>query len=386
MKGLNKNVAKLISSASIQQAEIVRSLKEKGMSVVDFTWGEPYFRTHRDIIARASSALKTGKTKYTLSRGILKLRQLISQYQREENNLNYNAEDEILITPGAKQAIFYALAGVINYGDEVIVPEPYWLSYKDIVTFTGGRLVGVKSSIANRFVPKISDLTKAVTSKTKAILLNTPVNPSGIVWRQEEIEPLCRLVLKKDLYIISDEIYDQLIFNGSRHISPLFFRGMKKRGILINGFSKTFAMTGWRLGYLCADRRLMEKIEKIHQHLATCSPEFIQLAAIVALKRKDKIYSPYVGYYQKVRDILYDAISKSRSLRALKPEGAFYMLVDISKFAADSISASNLLLKNYGLAVTPGIYYGNSAAKTVRLSFALPWRDIIKAAKTLRQI
>lgn len=386
MKSISEKMAGLEASASIQQGEMIKRLKAEGRQVIDLTWGEPCFVTDSSVINTSRRALESGRTKYSLSRGLLELRELIAERQYIENGLIYNPEKEIIITPGAKQAIFYALASIINPGDEIIVPEPYWLSYRDIISLLGGKLIGVKSRFEDRFIPDIEDIGKLITQKTKAVLLNTPVNPTGIVWDKKDLIKLCEIILTNDLYLISDEIYDRIVFDGKKHISPLGFPGMKERGILVNGFSKTYAMTGWRIGYLCASSELTGHIIKIHQHLATCSPEFVQLAAIEALRRNQDIYIPYVKYYQKARDILFEAISKSPSLKAVRPEGTFYMLVDISKISGDCEEAALWLLEKQGIATTPGSAYGGSASKTVRLSFAIPENEIHMAAETIRRI
>jgi len=373
-------------SASIGIAEKVKELKNKGIEIIDLSWGEPYFDTPYIIKESAKNALDNNFTHYTNSRGIIELRETISEKLKRKNNILYDPNTEILVTPGAKQAIFYAIYALIENNDEILIPEPYWLSYRDIVKLAGGKVVPVETKEENYFKPRYEDIKSKISERTKAIIINSPNNPTGMVLDKNNLNDVAEIAKEYDLFVISDEIYEKIMFDGRRHYSIASFPGMKERTITINGFSKAFAMTGWRLGYLAADKELMDYIVKVHQHIATCASSFAQKAAIPALEKGMEEVSQMTKEYEKRRDIIFEGINSIHKLSCLKPEGTFYAFVNIRKFGMNSIEASEYLLKKAKVATVPGVAYGNSGEGYLRISFAIPEKELVEAIKRLKEI
>jgi aspartate/methionine/tyrosine aminotransferase len=366
--------------------ELVNKLRRDGKSVIDLSWGEPRFETYRGIKNSAVQALEEDKTHYTNSRGIPELREAISRKLKQMNNLDYNPEKEIIVTPGAKQAIFYAISSLIEKGDEVILFEPYWLSYRDIVKIAEGKAVEVRSTVENKFKPTYDDIIEKITDKSKAIVINTPSNPTGMVWEKRDLEMIKDIAIEHNLIVIADEVYEDIIFDGRKHFSIASFPGMRDRTISVYSFSKSFVMTGWRIGYMAGPAEIMEHIIKVHQHTATCANSISQHAALYALENERENVISLREKLQRCRDIIFEGIQANDKLFTLKPEGAFYSWVDITKLGMDSKTASEHLLKNFGLATVPGTAYGSSGEGYIRLSFALPEEEIAKAAEILQKL
>jgi len=383
---VSEKVKSLEPSASISIAEKIKEMKKQGADIIDLSWGEPYFNTPYIIKESAKNALDNNFTHYTNSRGIIELRERISEKLQRENNILYDPNTEILVTPGAKQAIFYAVYALIENNDEILIPEPYWLSYRDIVKLAGGKVVPIETTEEDNFKPSYEDIKSKISERTKAIIINSPNNPTGMVLDKNNLNDITEIAKGHDLFVISDEIYEKIIFDGRKHYSIASFPEMKERTITINGFSKAFAMTGWRLGYLATGKELMDYIVKIHQHTATCANSFVQKAAIPALEKGRKEVSQMAKEYQKRRNIVFDGINSVDKLSCLKPEGTFYAFVNIKKFGMNSIEASGYLLERTKVATVPGIAYGNSGEGYLRISFAIPEKDLVEAIKRLQKI
>lgn len=311
--------------------------------------------------------------------------EFISGIECSMEGMTYKSETEILVTPGAKQAMFYAVYTLIEDGAEVLIPEPYWLSYRDIVKLAAGKVVPIETKEVNNFKPSYEELAGEISDRTKAIIINSPNNPTGMVLDKPNLEDIAKIAKERDLIVISDEIYEKIIFDGKKHYSIASFPEMKEGTITINGFSKAFAMTGWRLGYLATSKELMEHIIKVHQHIATCANSFVQEAAISAFENCMEEVRQMTKEYEKRRDIVFAGINSVAKLSCLKPEGTFYAFVNIKKLGMNSLEASEYLLEKANISTVPGIEYGQSGEGYVRISFGLPEKDLIEAMERLQK-
>ncbi len=369
----------VLPSASIAIAEQTRRLQKQGISIVDLSWGEPDFPTPPHVIEAAQRALGEGKTKYTPSGGIPELRQAIAQHLEAHGLPSYSWDKEILVTPGGKQAILYAMLTFLDPGDEVIVPEPCWLSYGDCAALAGGRCVTVPSTQEEGFKPSLAAIERALTDRTRLLVINNPCNPSGALWSPQELEALAQLCVRRNLLVVSDDIYDRIVFDSQPVRSISTFPGMRERTLNVNSLSKTYAMTGLRLGWVAAPQELMQHLSKVHQHSATCATSTSQWAAIAALQGPQDALRKMVGEYQQRRDYLCTALSSSPVVGCFRPSGAFYVLMDVRRTGLSSQRAAEFLLEHARVSTIPGNAYGNSAEGYVRLSFAVPMSGLKEA-------
>jgi aspartate aminotransferase len=373
---LSKRVLNLKESGTLKAMIKAKELQAKGIKVIQLDVGEPDFPTPINIIKAAEKAMEEGFTHYTPSLGIPELREAIANKLREENKIDVS-KDNIIITPGSKQAIFYAVMALIDEEDEVIIPTPAWSSYMEIVTLAGGKVKEVPTN--NDFSLNIEKIKEVITERTKLIIINSPNNPTGHVMDIKEIRELCELVLDSNLFVLSDEIYEKLIYEG-QHISIASLPNMEERTITINGFSKTYAMTGWRLGYVVAPKNLISAMNKIQQHTATCATSFAQIAAIEALKPHTPIM-PMIEEFKRRRNYICKALEKL-SFKFVKPKGAFYVFPEIPIDNMNSNEFCDLLLEKYGVSVTPGTAFGNYN-KHIRISYANSMENIEEAMKRI---
>lgn len=376
----------LVPSASISVAEKVKEMKGQGHDIVDLSWGEPDFDTPQNIVFAAKRAMDEGCTRYTNSRGIPELRNAIGRKLRRENGVDYLPETEIIATPGVKQGIVYALLAFIDPGDEVLVPEPCWLSYKDCIAIAGGKFVPVPSTERNHFRVTGSDIAERLTSKTKMIIINNPTNPTGTVWHREDLGMIAQVAVDRDLLVVSDEIYEKIVFDGLEVVSIASLPGMRERTIVVNGFSKFYAMTGWRIGYLAAPEELVSQIIKIHQHSATCASSISQYAAVEALEGAQEMPYGFVAEYQKRRDLVFEGFNSVSRLSCIKPQGTFYTFLNIQKTGMSSMKAAEFLLGKARVASVPGTAYGDCGEGYLRISFATSLDNIERAVTMLRSI
>jgi aspartate aminotransferase len=373
---LSKRVLNLKESGTLKAMIKAKELQAKGMKVIQLDVGEPDFPTPINIIKAAEKAMEEGFTHYTPSLGIPELREAIANKLREENKIDVS-KDNIIVTPGSKQAIFYAVMALIDEGDEVIIPTPAWSSYMEIVTLAGGKVKEVPTN--NDFSLNIEKIKEVITKRTKLIIINSPNNPTGHVMDIKEIKALCDIVLDSNLFVLSDEIYEKLVYEG-KHISIASLPNMEERTITINGFSKTYAMTGWRLGYAVAPKNIISAMNKIQQHTATCVTSFAQIAAIEALKPHTPI-APMIEEFKRRRDYICKALEKL-SFKFVKPKGAFYVFPEIPIDNMNSNEFCDILLEKYGVSVTPGTAFGNYD-KHIRISYANSIENIEEAMKRI---
>ena len=344
--------------------------------------GEPDFDTPWKIREEGIYSLERGRTFYTSNSGLVELRQAICDYSRRKYNLDYN-EKECLVTIGGSEAIDIAFRAILNPGDEVIVVQPCFVSYAPCVILAGGTPVYLNLSVENGFKLTVEELEMAVTDKTKAIIMAYPNNPTGAIMTKEELEPIADFIKEKDLVVLSDESYSELTY-GCDHTSIASFPGMKERSIVINGFSKAFAMTGWRLGYALGPEEVMEQMTKIHQFAIMAAPTTSQYAAIQAMTDCDKEVEEMKESYNQRRRYLIKAFERM-GLECFEAKGAFYMFPSIKEFGLTSEEFATRLLEEEELAVVPGSAFGECGEGFIRISYAYSINELKEALSRIER-
>ena len=375
-KPLSSRTQNIAASLTVAVDTLAKKLIAEGKDMVSLGAGEPDFPTPAPICEAARRAIDQGKTRYTAPTGILELREKVCKKLLEENGLNFTP-DQITVTSGAKHAVFNSLTALINPGDEVIIPAPYWVTYPELVKWLGGVPVFVQGTRENRFKITAEQLQKACSSKTKAILMNNPCNPTGTVYSRSELEALAGVIVQNDIYCISDEVYEYFVYDGE-FTSIGSIDGMQERTIIINGFSKSFCMTGWRVGYDASPLPIAKIIGKI-QGQATHHPSNIaQYAAIGALDMGKGESLKMRETFRKRRDFMVQGIGESLQQEIAAPEGAFYLFAPVSTVfgkrkpngtvVKDSLELCQYILESQGLAIVPGAAFGDDSC--VRFSYA----------------
>ncbi len=369
-----------------------KEMKQKGIDVVGFGAGEPDFDTPEHIRKAAKDALDLGKTRYTPAAGMPELRQAICDKLKRDNGLDY-VPQQIVVSNGAKHSLFNSFQALLEEGDEVIVPGPYWVSYPEIVRMAGGVPVIVEGTEANNFKPTIDDFRAAVTDKTRAVVINSPNNPNGFVFTREELQAIGDLAIEKDLSIVSDEIYEFLVYDGAEHISIASLSPeIKERTIVINGMSKAYAMTGWRIGYTASPLNAAKAMTNFQSHSTSCPNSIAQYAALTALSGPDDQLKSMVAEFDRRRRRIVELINEIPGLSCKPPKGAFYVMMNISGLfgkryngapIVDSMSFTQLLLDNSHVAVVPGAGFGADAY--VRLSYATSMENIEKGLARIKE-
>ncbi len=343
--------------------------------------GEPDFDTPWRVREEGIYSLEKGRTFYTANAGLIELRTEISKYLEKKIHVSYDPAKEIVVTVGGSEGIDLALRAMLNPGDEVIIPEPCFVSYIPCALMADGVAVTIPLKEENQFRLTKEELLAAVTDKTKVLVLSYPNNPTGAVMTKEDLEAIRDVVVEKDLFVISDEIYSELIYNGE-HISIASLEGMRERTIVINGFSKAFAMTGWRMGYAVGPRLIMEQITKIHQFAIMCAPTTGQYAAIEALKNCEEDVQLMRESYNQRRKFLLNEFEKI-GMKCFEPLGAFYAFPNITAFGLTSDEFANRLLKEEKVAVVPGTAFGDSGEGFLRVSYAYSIEELRNAMERI---
>lgn len=330
--------------------------------------GEPDFDTPWHIRDEGIYAFERGKTFYTSNAGLKDLRLEISKYLQRSQNVTYDSDCEILVTVGGSEAIDIGLRAVINLGDEVIIPQPSYVSYEPCAILAGAKpvILELRAEDEFRLTPEL--LLSKITEKTKILILPFPNNPTGAIMEREDLEKIAKILIEKDILVMSDEIYSELTYSG-KHVSITSIKGMKERTILINGFSKAYAMTGWRLGYACGPKEIIKQMTKIHQYAIMCAPTTSQYAAIEALKNGDEDVLKMRQAYNMRRRFLMDAFRKM-NLKCFEPFGAFYVFPCIKEFGMTSEEFATRFLKEEKVAVVPGTAFGDCGEGFLRISYA----------------
>lgn len=349
--------------------------------VISLGVGEPDFDTPWHIREAGIQALQSGKTFYTSNAGLQELRAAISSYTKRKTGLTYNPENQIIVTVGGSEAIDLALRALLNAGDEVIYLEPGFVSYYPCIKLADGVPVPIRLTEENRFRLKPEQLEAAVTPKSKVLILSYPNNPTGAVMEKEDLEALLPVIQKHNLIVISDEIYGELTY-GVKHCSIAGLPGMEQRTIIINGFSKSFAMTGWRLGYALGNHEIIEQMVKIHQFAVMCAPTISQYAAIEAMEQGDGDIEAMRESYDQRRKFLYHELQRL-GLPCFEPQGAFYMFPNIREFGLSSGEFALKLLKEEKVAVVPGDSFGECGEGFVRISYAASLQNLKEAVNRI---
>jgi aspartate aminotransferase len=352
-----------------------KAMKAEGIDVCSFAAGEPDFDTPDHIKAACMAALDAGFTKYTPSSGIPELRQAISEKFKNDNQLEYKP-GQIVVSNGAKHSCLNAILACVADGDEVIIPAPYWLSYPEMVRLAGGEPVIVQTKEENGWKMTADEFQDAMTPRTKMVILNSPGNPTGAVYTKEELEAIGEVAMGEDILILSDEIYEKLVYDDVKHVS---IAGISKElydlTITVNGFSKSYAMTGWRLGYLGAPEGIAKAVDAIQSHSTSGCTSFAQKGALAALKGDQTPVEDMRQEFDIRRQYMADRLAKISKVSVVLPKGAFYVLANISQFGLNSTNFADRLLSKHHVAIVPGVAFGDD--RTVRFSYATSL-DIIK--------
>ncbi|MEA1907163.1 MAG: pyridoxal phosphate-dependent aminotransferase [Euryarchaeota archaeon] len=363
-------------SATLAIAKLASEIAQEGKDVITLSLGEPDFTTPKHICKSAMQSLRRGDTHYTPSAGIPELIEAVAKKLHTDNGIDVTP-DQILVTPGAKQAVFVAIQAVLDEGDEAILLDPAWVSYDACIKYAGARTVWAPTN--RDFMPP--DLGEHITDKTKLIIINSPGNPTGAVFNRKYLKNIADLAIDNDIMVLSDEIYEKIIY-GKTHFSIGSFDGMPDRVITINGFSKAYAMTGWRLGYMAAPADITGAALKLQSHSVSHATSFVQHAGITALCSDQSSVDEMITEFRARRDILVDGLT-SIGFNCGKPDGAFYVFLDVSEYGGGDTVAEQLLKEAY-IAVTPGSAFGPGSANYVRISYAASRGRIYDALDRIR--
>ncbi len=381
-------------SATLEIAAKAKAMNERGVNVISFSAGEPDFDTPKRIKEAAKKAIDLGFTKYTDSSGIKELKAAIRQKFLRENNLHYD-EANIAVTPGAKYAIYALLQSIVSPGDEVVIPVPYWVSYVSMVKLSRGVPVFCRPKEEFGFRLTLEDLKPAITDKTRAVVINTPNNPTGAVYRVHDLEEIVNYLAERDIYVISDEIYERLTYDTNTHVSAasVVNEKLRRNVIVVNGFSKSYSMTGWRIGYAAGPRDVMDRAKHFLDHTTSNTNTITQHAAIEALNGPQTDVEAMVSKFDRRRRFIYEEVSKIPHLKCIKPDGAFYLFANFQKYLGSSfgdrkiattIDLANILLDEAKIAVVPGEAFG--APGYIRFSYATSLDNIAEGLEHLKHL
>lgn len=387
---LSKKALEIKSSVTLEIDAKAKKMKAEGCDVVGFGAGEPDFNTPDIIVEAAKKALDNHYTRYTPVMGILELRQAICQKLQRDNGLTYNP-NQILVSNGAKHSIYNALQAILNPEDEVIIPSPYWVSYPEMVKLGGGKPVFLETREENNFSIEIEQLKSLINKKTKALIINSPGNPTGCVYSKELLSEIAEVVVENNIFVISDEIYEKLVYDGETHVSIASLGDdIKALTIVINGMSKTYAMTGWRIGYAAAKEEVIAVMKNIQSHSTSNANSIAQYASIAALECAEQTINDAVDMFNTRRKILVEQINNIPGLSCIVPKGAFYIMVNIKDILGtkykgsiikDSLTFCDALLEEQMVAAVPGVAFG--AEGYLRLSYATSIDNINKGIERI---
>ncbi len=364
--------------------EKATQMQKNGEDVIHMEIGRPDFDTPEIIKQAANTALANGNVFYTSNYGTPELRQAIADKLKRDNGVDYKAE-EILVTIGVGEGTYAAVAAFTEPGDEILVPDPVWLNYIHVPHFFGAVPVSYALKEENDYQIDLDQIESLITPKTKMLVINSPGNPTGVVQSRETLERLADIAKKHNLIVVSDEIYEKLVYGDAKHISIASLPGMKERTITLNGFSKCYSMTGWRLGYVAAPVEFIKAMVRVHQYINTCAPSFVQEAGITALEKAEPDVQEMVKEYQRRRDYAVSAINAIDGLSCKTPGGAFYIFVNIKSLNKTSAEVADYLLEHAKVAAVPGSAFGPQGEGYIRLSYACSYERIVEAMERIQK-
>ncbi len=378
-------------SRTMALSALIKKLKAEGNDVLSFSAGEPDFDTPEFIKKAAVKAIHGNFTRYTANEGYPALLKAIVDKFEKDNDLHFEQKN-ILVSNGAKQSIYNILMAICNPGDEVIYQSPYWVSYPEMVKLTGAKSVVIETHAEDNFKITPEQLTKAITPKTKVFLFNTPSNPTGAVYSKDEILALAEVLKKKDIFIISDEIYEKIVFDNEKHFAIGSVEELRDKTITVNGVSKAYAMTGWRIGYAAGNENVIRLARNLQSHSTSNACSISQAATVAALTQHSEEIEKMVVAFQKRRDFIVEELNRIEGIHCPLPKGAFYIFFDVSKFygkttdhtsIVDSSSFCDYMLKEELVGLVPGIAFGND--KCVRMSYACSYEEIIDGITRIKR-
>lgn len=381
---VSKKVKEIAPSLTLEITAKAKKMKAEGISVIGFGAGEPDFNTPDYIVESAKEALDIGFTKYTPASGTVELKNAVCDKFLKDNGLKYSP-NQIVISSGAKSSLYHAICAIVDDGDEVVLPSPYWLTYPELIKLAGGKCVFVQTTKENGYKMTASQFAEVITDKTKCLILNTPNNPTGAVYSEQEIKDIAKICEEKNIYVISDEIYEKLVYDGEKHYSiAQYSEKMKEQTVIINGMSKTYAMTGWRIGYLAGPVEIVKAISSMQSHTTSNACSISQYASVTALV--DPEGEQFIAKMQKVfderRKLMIEMLKDVDGIVCIEPKGAFYVFVNVAELFGktfdgvvinDSLTFADCALKR-GVALIPGVAFGSDDC--IRLSYAISIEDI----------
>jgi len=364
--------------------EEVTRREQRGEKIIHLEIGRPDFDTPAHVKEAAKGALDEGKVHYSSNYGIPELREAIVQKLKQENGLSFDPT-EIIITVGTTESIFMTMMAFLNPGDEVLVPDPCWVNYYYGPRMVGAIPVSVPLREENDFNPCVDDYRSRITPRTRMMIINTPNNPTGSVCPESVLEGLAQLAQEKDLFVLSDEIYEKIIYDGEHHISIGSLPGMRKRTITVNGFSKIYSMTGWRLGYAAADKEWISAMIRIHQYTTSCATTFVQWGGITALRGSQIEAEGMVREFDRRRNLVYGALKEMPGIHVVKPKGAFYIFPNIKAFGKTPEAMTQYLLEEAHISVVPGTTLGEFGKDFIRISYANSYENLKIAMEQMKR-
>jgi aspartate aminotransferase len=364
-----ERVRQLRPSPTLAVSDRARALRQQGIDVIDLGGGDPDFPTPTHICQAAADAMFRGETHYVASAGIPELRRAIARKLQAENRIPVTP-DEIIVTPGGKAALFVSILALVGPGDDVLMFDPGWVSYEPMVIMAGARCLHVPLLPEENYRVTREAIEAVLTPQTRLMIVNSPNNPTGRVLTREEAEAIVAVAQEHDIVVISDEIYEKIIYDGREHLSLAAFPGMAERTLTVNGFSKAYAMTGWRLGYVAGPAPLIRQIMKVHSHSATCATSFAQWGGVAALEGPQDVIDAMVAAWDRRRRFVTERLNAIPGFRCPLPEGAFYAFPDVSGTGLSGQEVAQKLIEEAYVGVTPGDAFGASGSGCIRLSFA----------------
>ena len=382
MKPLSTLAEAVHASSTMAIDSMYKNMKAQGIDVVGFGAGEPDFPTPDNIKEACIRALNENKTKYTAASGIIELKKAVCQRMKEDCGVDYQPA-QVIIASGAKHIVYLIVRALVNPGDEVVIPAPYWVSYSEIVRMCGGIPVIAQTREEDEFKLTPQELDEAITDNTKCVLFNSPSNPTGMMYTREELRALADVCIARDVYIIADEIYYKLVYDGREFVSVAALgEDVKERTILINGVSKSYAMTGWRIGFVAAPAEIVDRMTKCQENFNACANAPGQYAATVALDHPE-LCEELRQVFERRRSVLLDGLAKIDGIRCNRPNGAFYVFADISSFGLSSVEFCNRLLDEQKVVCIPGSAFGECGEGFIRIAYTCSDENLHEALRRI---